>query len=161
MWPVFSQCILVLLMFTGASAGSTGGGIKFIRIVLLFKILRREIHKIIHPRSVYTVKINGKMVEEELLSGVTAFFFFYIFIFAMSVLIVSIENKDLLTSATAVVAAIGNIGPGLGMVGPMGNFADFSGLSKITLSVCMIIGRLEIYPVLLLCAPSFWKRVNI
>jgi trk system potassium uptake protein TrkH len=161
LWPVFSQCVLLLLMFIGASAGSTGGGIKCIRAILLFKIIKREIHKIIHPRSVYTVKINGKMVDEEILSGIMAFFFLYIFVFVVSTLVISMDNKDIVSSATAVIAAIGNIGPGLGTVGPAGNYSGFSVIGKAVLSLCMIIGRLEIYPVLLLCTPAFWKRVNI
>ncbi len=161
LWPAFSQIILVLLMFIGASAGSTGGGMKCIRILLLFKLVKREILRILHPRSVYSVMINGKAVNEEILSGVMAFFFVYVAIFAGSVLLVLLDNKDILSATTAVTATIGNIGPGLKMVGPMGNYADFSGLSKAVLTLCMIIGRLEIYPILLLFAPAFWKRVNI
>lgn len=161
LWPAFSQLVLVLLMFIGASAGSTGGGIKVIRVLLLFKCIKREIIKIIHPRSVYTVRINGKAVSEEILTGVMAFFFVYIAIFAVSTLILLLDIEDLTSAATAVAATIGNIGPGLKMVGPMGNYADFSPLSTIVLTVCMIVGRLEIYPILLLFAPAFWKRVNI
>lgn len=161
LWPVFSKCVLLMLMFIGASAGSTGGGIKCIRILLLFKVIKREIAKIIHPRSVYTVKFGGKMVEEETLTGVMAFFFIYIFIFVASVLVVSLDGEDIISSTTAVIATISNIGPGLGMVGPVGNYADFSVISKAVLSFCMIVGRLEIYPVLLLLTPAFWKRVNI
>jgi len=161
LWPVFSKCILILLMFIGASAGSTGGGIKCIRILLLFKVIRREIAKIIHPRSVYTVKIAGRMIEEETLSGIMAFFCLYIFVFAASVLVVSLDGKDMISTVTAVIATISNIGPGLEIVGPVGNYADFSVMSKTVLSICMIIGRLEIFPVLLLFTPTFWKRVNI
>jgi trk system potassium uptake protein TrkH len=150
LWPVFSQCLLVLLMFMGASAGSTAGGMKCIRIILLFKIIKREIIKIIHPRSVQTVKINGRAVDEEILSGIMAFFFVYIAVFTASVIVVSLDNKDMVSTATAVIACISNIGPGLGTVGPAGNFADFSIISKAVLSLCMIIGRLEIYPILLL-----------
>lgn len=161
LWPVFSKCLLVILMFMGASAGSTAGGIKCIRVLLLFKVIRREVVKIIHPRSVYTVKIGGKVVEEETISGIMAFFFVYISIFAASTLVVSLDGKDIVTSATAAIACISNIGPGLEAIGPIGNFSGFSDLSKIVLSFCMIIGRLEIYPILLMLAPSFWKRVNI
>lgn len=161
LWPLFSQWLIVLLMLIGASAGSTGGGMKCLRIILLFKIIKREIVKIIHPRSVQTVKINGSVVDEEILSGVMAFFFVYIAIFAASTVIVSLDNKDMISSSTAVLSAISNIGPGLGTVGPTGNYADFSLISKAVLSLCMIIGRLEIYPILLLFAPTFWKRVNI
>lgn len=117
--------------------------------------------KIIHPRSVYTVKVGGKAVEEETLSGIMSFFFLYIFIFIASVLVIALDGEDIVTSVTAVIATIGNIGPGLEIVGPVGNFAEFSVLSKGGLSFCMIVGRLEIYPVLILIAPTFWKRVNI
>jgi len=161
LWPVFSQSILVLLMFLGASAGSTGGGMKCLRIILLFKIIKREIIKIIHPRSVQTVKINGRVVDEEILSGVMAFFFAYVAIFAAATIIVSLDNKDMISTATAVASCLSNIGPGLGVVGPTGNYADFSDISKAVLSLCMIIGRLEIYPILLLFTPTFWKRLNI
>lgn len=161
LWPVFSQCILVLLMLIGASAGSTGGGMKCIRILMLFKIIKREIIRIIHPRSVQTVKTNGRVVDEELLSGVMAFFFIYVAVFVMSIIVVSLDNKDMVTTATSVISCIGNIGPGLGIVGPAGNYAGFSVVSKAVLSLCMIIGRLEIYPILLLFVPNFWKRVNI
>ena len=134
---------------------------KCLRIILLFKIIKREITKIIHPRSVQTVKINGSAVDEEILSGIMAFFFIYIAIFAASTAVVSLDNKDMVSSTTAVLSAISNIGPGLGIVGPTGNFADFSIISKAVLSLCMIIGRLEIYPILLLLCPTSWKRVNI
>lgn len=161
LWPSFSKSILVLLMFIGASAGSTGGGIKCIRIVLLIKAARREIIRIIHPRSVYAVKLGGKVVEEETLSGVIIFFFAYIFIFVVSVLVVSLDEKDMISNFTAVAATISNIGPGLGIVGPMGNFSEYSIVSKLVFSFCMFAGRLEVFPILLLLAPTSWKRVNI
>lgn len=161
LWPAVSKFILVLLMFIGASASSTGGGIKCIRILVLFKIVRREISKIIRPRSVQSITINGIAVDEETLSGIMTFFFLYIAIFVVSVLIVSFDCENMITSITAVAATIGNIGPGLEAVGPMGNFSDFSPLSKWVFSICMLFGRLEIYPVLLMLAPSFWKRVSI
>ena len=161
LWPSFSKAILVLLMFIGASAGSTAGGIKCIRIVLLMKLIRREVHKIIHPRSVYPVRVNGKTVGEDVLSGVTVFFYAFICIFAIALLIVSAEGKDMISNFTAVATCIGNVGPGLGIVGPMGNFSSYSVLSKAVLSFCMIAGRLEIFPILLLFAPTFWKKVNI
>lgn len=161
LWPGFSKIILVILMFTGASAGSTAGGIKNIRILLLFKAMKRELFKIIHPRAVYTVKFGGKVVEEETLTEILSFFFMYIFILIIAILIISLEGKDLVTTFTSVAATLGNIGPGLGMVGPMGNFSHFTDLSKVVLSLCMITGRLEIYPMLLLILPSFWKKVNV
>ncbi|OPZ89605.1 MAG: Trk system potassium uptake protein TrkG [Firmicutes bacterium ADurb.Bin419] len=161
LWPGFSKFILLLLMFVGASAGSTAGGIKCIRLLLLLKVAKREVSKIIHPRSVYTIKIGGNMVEEETLMGILTFFFLYVAIFTVSVLVISIDGKDIITTVTSVIATIGNIGPGLGAVGPVGNFSDFSAISKVVLSLCMIFGRLEIYPLLMILTPTFWKRVNI
>jgi len=161
LWPVFSQIVLLLLMFFGASAGSTAGGLKCVRVLLLFKIIKREAGKILHPRSVQTVKLNGKGLDEDLISGVKAFFFVYICLFAGAVLIVSIEGKDIVSTVAAVAASLNNVGPAIGLAGPTGSYADFSVLSKLTLAVCMIAGRLEIYPILLLCFPSFWKKVNI
>lgn len=161
LWPVFSKAILVVLMLVGACAGSTGGALKCIRIVLLFKAARREIVKIIHPRSVHTVKIGGKVVSEEALGAVMSYFFLYMAVLVVSTLIVALEGKDPVTSVTAVICTIGNVGPGLGVAGPVGNFSSFSLLSKIVLSVDMLIGRLEILPVLVMFSPSSWKRVNI
>jgi trk system potassium uptake protein len=160
-WPMFSKMILFFLMFIGGCAGSTAGGMKGIRIVLLLKIMKRELLQIIHPRAVYTVKFTGKTVDERTVSEALTFFFMYILIFVIAVLIISLEGKDLVTTITSVVATLGNVGPGLGLVGPMGNFSEMSDLSKMVLSLCMIIGRIEIYPILLLTLPSFWKRVNI
>jgi trk system potassium uptake protein len=148
-------------MFLGACAGSTGGAMKNIRLLLLYKVMKREIVKIIHPRAVHPVKLEGKAVDDDTVTGVLVFFFAYMMIFVLAVLIISLNGKDITTTLTAVAATIGNIGPGLGMVGAMGNYADFSALSKIVLSICMIVGRLEIFPILLLVFPSFWKKVNI
>lgn len=161
LWPVFSQAILVLLMFLGPSSGSTGGAIKMVRIVVLFKVARREVAKIIHPNSVYTVRINGRTVPETTLSGILTFFFLYITAFTLSALIVSADGQDLISSFTAVAATLGNIGPGLKIVGPLGNFGSFSVLSKLVFSFCMILGRLEIMPVLMILAPASWRRVNL
>jgi len=161
LWPTFSKTVLVLLMFIGASAGSTGGGIKCIRILVLLKIAKREVLRIIHPRSVYTVKVDGKALDENKLLAILSFFFVYLAIFVSSVLLVSLDGKDLVSTVTAVAATINNVGPGLGMVGPYGSFADFSALSKLVCTFCMIVGRLEIYPVLMIFAPVFWKKVNI
>ena len=160
LWPVFSQLILMLIMFVGASAGSTGGGIKVIRILVLFKVIKREITRTNHPRAVRSIKVNGRVMDEEMVSGVMAFFFFYILIFSAAVLLVAMEGQDIVTTVTSVIATLNNIGPGLNAVGPMGNFADLSVMSKTVLSLCMIIGRLEIYPVMLLMLPSFWKKGN-
>jgi trk system potassium uptake protein TrkH len=157
-WPVFSQCVALLLMVIGASGGSTGGGLKCIRAILLFKTVRRECGKLVHPRSVTTVKLNGKAVDEDTVRGVVVFFFLYVAIIAAGALVVSLDGKDLVSTATSVVACVANIGTGLGAAGGNANYASFSGLSKFALAACMFVGRLEIYPVLLLCAPSFWKR---
>lgn len=157
-WPVFSKTLLFFLMFVGGCAGSTGGSMKNIRILLLFKTAKRDLLKILHPRAVYCVRVGGKTVNEQTLSEVLGFFFMYIMVFCGAILIVSIEGKDLITTITSVAATIGNIGPGLNLVGPSGNFSGFTDLSKIVLSLCMIIGRLEIYPILLLAFPSFWKK---
>lgn len=161
LWPVFSKSILVVLMFIGASAGSTAGGIKCIRFVLLFKTIKREINRIIHPRSVYTVKYGGKTVDNDILSAIMNFFFIYIVIFTGALLFVSLDGFDMVSNFTAVAATIGNVGPGLGVVGPMGSFADYSDASKVVFSFVMLFGRLEIYPMLILFTPTFWKRVNI
>ena len=161
LWPVFSQLILLLIMFIGASAGSTGGGLKVVRVVVLFKVIKRELTRVIHPRAVRTIKLNGRLVDEEVVSGVMAFFYFYILIFVAAVLTVALEGEDIVTTVTSVIATLNNVGPGLGRVGPMGNFADLSVLSKAVLSLCMLIGRLEIYPIMLLMFPSFWKRGSI
>ena len=158
LWPTLSKMILVMLMFMGAMAGSTGGGIKTIRIVIIFKAIRREIDKILHPRRVKSVKIDGNVVEEETISGVFLFIFAYIIISLIAIFIVSFDNFDITTTVTSVIATLSNIGPGLEMVGPAGNFSAFSDLSKLVLSFCMLAGRLEIYPMLILFSPSLWKK---
>lgn len=158
LWPLFSKMILLSLMFFGGCAGSTAGGMKNIRFLLLFKVIRRELLKIIHPKAVYTVKFGDKSVDEDTLKGITSFFFIYMAICLGAILIVSLEGFDTMTTISSVATSIGNVGPGLEAVGPMGSFVNFSDLSKIVLSMCMIIGRLEIYPILLLFVPEFWKK---
>lgn len=158
MWPMFSKAILLILMLFGACAGSTGGGIKFIRVLLLFKTVKNEIRHIIHPNSVSRVKLEGRSVDNDIISGIFIFFFAYIAVMGAAILIVSLDNFDFMTTFSAVLATISNIGPGFEVVGPMGNFASFSVLSKIVLTCCMIIGRLEVMPILLLFSPSIWKK---
>ena len=158
LWPTLSKFILILLMFMGAMAGSTGGGIKTIRIVIIFKAIRREIDKILHPRRVKCVKIDGNIVEEETISGVMLFIFAYIVISLIAIFIVAIDGFDMTTTVTSVIATLSNIGPGLEMVGPTGNFSAFSPLSKIVLSFCMLAGRLEIYPMLIMFSPSLLRK---
>ncbi len=157
-WPVFSKTILVFLMFVGGCAGSTAGGIKNIRFLILFKAVKRDLLKMIHPKAVYSVRVDGKTINDQTLSEVLGFFFLYMMVFCGAILIVSIEGKDLVTTVTSVATTIGNVGPGLGLVGPRGSFSSFTDLSKMVFSFCMIIGRLEIYPILLLTFPQFWKR---
>lgn len=158
LWPMFSKSVLLTLMLFGACAGSTGGGIKSIRILVLFKSLFYEIKHTIHPKSVQKIKVDNKSIDEDTLKSIMIFFVAYIVIIIFSVIIVALDNFDFMTSFSAVIATVSNIGPGFEVVGPMGNFADFSILSKITLISNMILGRLEIIPVIVLFSPVVWKR---
>ena len=158
LWPMFSKIIIFILMMTGCCAGSTGGGLKLIRVAMLFKGIKREIHRTVHPRGVSVIRIDGRAVDEEIYSSVALYFFGYTAIMIIATLIVALDNFDFESTFTAVVACFNNIGPGFGMVGPMGNFSEFSGLSKMVLSVCMLLGRLEIYPLLLLSSRRTWTR---
>ncbi|NLN82109.1 MAG: TrkH family potassium uptake protein [Clostridiales bacterium] len=158
LWPTLSKVILVFLMVTGCSAGSTGGGVKLIRFIILFKAAGIELGKIFHPGSVKAVSVNGKKVDNDVVSKTALFFFIYFAVFFASVVLISIEGKDIVSSTTAVIASLSNIGPGLGIVGPAGNFAAFSPFSKVVFSFCMIAGRLEFFPVLVLFTPSVWKK---
>ena len=158
LWPEFSRILLVLLMFIGACAGSTGGAIKCSRVLLLGRCIKREIRQVIHPRAVNVVKLDGRVVDESGLRSVHIFFSAYILITLGATLLVSLDNYSFGTTFTAVVSCIGNIGPGLELVGPMGNYSLFSGFSKLILSLCMIIGRLEVLPILVLFSGNAWKR---
>ncbi len=158
LWPEFSKTIILFLMLFGACAGSTGGGLKTSRVIMVFKSLVCEIKQIIHPRSVTAVRLNGNAVESTTLTSVLRFFCSYFIIIFVVTLLISIDNVDFTTRFTAVISCMGNIGPGLGLVGPSGNFSFFSDFSKILLSLTMLIGRLEIFPILVLFAPSTWKR---
>ena len=157
-WPAVPRAILVLLMFIGACAGSTGGGIKVSRIVLLFRTMTREIGQIIHPHMVKKLKFEGRVVGQEVLRSVNAFMVAYVLIFAVSTPFVCLHGFDLVTRFTAVAATLNNIGPGLEMVGPIGNFSCFSDLSKIVLIFDMLAGRLEIFPLLVLFFRDTWKK---
>ncbi len=158
LWPQLSKMILLALMFCGACTGSTGGGMKVSRIVLLVKSVIKEIKVLAHPKSAVKVKLNGKVLEHETLRSITVFFIAYIFVFAIALFVISIDNFDFTTNFTAVAATLSNIGPGLSQVGPIRNFAIFSPLSKIVLTLVMIIGRLEIFPILVLFSPKTWKK---
>lgn len=158
LWPEFSRMLLVILMLIGACAGSTGGGMKCSRILVLLRSTRREIRSIIHPRSVSVVRLDGEPLSEQTVRTTQCYFIVYIFLIFTAALIVGIDNFSFGTTVTAVIACISNIGPGLESVGPMGNYADFSGLSKLVLSFCMILGRLEMFPILVLFSRNAWKK---
>lgn len=158
LWPQLSKAVLLLLMFIGACAGSTGGGMKVSRIVVYMKSIKREMAALIHPRSVKVMKLEGKAVDSAMLRSIFSFLSAYLVIFVVSLLIVTLDGFDLETNFSAVAATFNNIGPGLGGVGPMSNFAGYSVLSKLVLSLDMLIGRLEIFPILLLFAPNTWKK---
>lgn len=158
LWPEFSRMLLVILMFIGACAGSTGGGIKCSRVLVLFRSARREVRSIIHPRSVSVVRLDGEPLPEQTVRTTQCFFILYFFLIFAAALVVGLDNFSFGTTLTAVIACISNIGPGLEAVGPTGSFAGFSVLSKLVLSLCMIIGRLEMFPILVLFSRSAWKR---
>ena len=158
LWPTLSKIVILILMICGGMAGSTSGGIKVIRIVIVLKAIRREIDKILHPKRIKKVKIDGKILEEDIISEVFLFIGAYVVISLIGMLIVSFDGFDLVTTSTSVLATITNVGPGFDMIGPTGNFSIFSGLSKLVLSFCMLAGRLELYPMLILFSKSIWKK---
>ncbi|MGN0435899.1 MAG: TrkH family potassium uptake protein [Wujia sp.] len=157
LWPTTSQTVLIMLMFCGACAGSTGGGIKVSRFIILFKTFIKEITSYLHPRSVKKIKIEGKMVEHETLRATNVYFITFMLLFAGSILLVSLEGRDVVTNFTAVTSTINNIGPGLNMVGPTQNFSFFSEFSKCVLMFDMLAGRLELFPLLMLFCPGIWR----
>lgn len=159
LWPQTSKTILVLLMFVGACAGSTGGGIKVSRFVILIKTIIKELNSYIHPRSVKKIKVEGKPVEHEVIRSVNVYMITFILTFIVSVFLVSLEGKDLTTNFTAVAATINNIGPGLELAGPTHNFGHFGILSKIVIVFDMLAGRLELFPMLLLFHPVVIKEM--
>ena len=170
LWPAFSKCILVMIMFVGACAGSTGGGLKVSRVVVLYKGATHEMKRMLHPKQVKKISMDGHIVEHEVVRNTNAYIITYVLIFILSLLLVSLdhtgvaqmatmgENEALVTNFTAVVATINNIGPGLGAVGPAGNFAFYSWFSKLVFIFNMLAGRLELYPILLLFFPKTWRR---
>ncbi len=157
-WPAFSKGILLMLMVIGACAGSTGGGIKVARVLLIFKILQRNIRKILNPRKVMVVRNNGRAVDEKVLDNTNAYLAAYVIILVAVYLIISLDGFSIGTNLSAVLACFNNIGPGMEAVGPMCNFSVFSNLSKIVLSIAMLAGRLEIFPILVLLSRSTWKE---
>lgn len=157
-WPAFSQCVLVLLMFCGACAGSTGGGIKCSRVLILLRSVRREAHHILHPRSVEVVRLDGKVADESTIRSTMIFISAYLAIILAATLVISLDGCSFTVSFTSALTCMSNVGPGLEIVGPAGNFSAFSPLSKLVMSLCMLIGRLEIFPILVLFSRSTWRR---
>ena len=157
-WPELSRTLLVLIMFIGACAGSTGGGLKISRLLILFRGAVNEIGSLIHPRRVKKVSIDSHPIDPEMVRATNVYMIWYFLVFAVSVFLLSFDDHDMVTNFTAVTATINNIGPGLGSVGPTGNFSHFSVFSKLVLIFDMLAGRLELFPVLVLFAPSTWRK---
>lgn len=158
LWPSFAQFILILLMFFGACAGSTGGGLKISRLIIYAKTAWRNLRKMLHPNAVETVHFEGKRLDENTVRGTHAYLVVYLMIFIASVGLISLEGFDFLTNFTAVASCFNNIGPGLSKVGPLESFALYSDWSTLLLSLNMLLGRLEIFPILLVFSPAVWKR---
>ncbi len=158
LWPEFSKYILFVLMFIGACAGSTGGGIKVSRILIMLKSLKRECSSLIHPKSVKTINLSGKKIDDETVKRVNSYLVCYILIYLLSFILISFDNFSFETNFTAVSATLNNIGPGLAAVGPVGNYSEFSLLSKIVLTLDMICGRLELFPIVIMLLPQTWKK---
>ena len=157
-WPQYSRTLLVMLMFIGACAGSTGGGLKVSRVVLLLRTVKRGMRRMIHSKSVEKVRFEGRMIEEETINTCLVYLAIYCLTAVISVLLISLDNFTFEVNVTAVISCMNNIGPGLGMVGPAGNFAAFSAIPKLLLSFDMLAGRLEFFPILLLFSATTWKR---
>lgn len=158
LWPEFSRAVLVMLMLVGACAGSTGGGLKVSRLVILVRSAWAELRRLVHPHTVKVMMLDGKCVSRDTVRAVGGYFILYVLVILVSVLLVSLDNFDGSTTLTAVLATFNNIGPGLNVVGPTGNFAAFSPLSKVVLCLDMLLGRLELYPMLILMLPSTWRK---
>lgn len=159
-WPSFSKTLLVILMFVGCSAGSTGGGVKVSRVVLYFKEAVRDFKQMLRPNTVLNVRMNDRIVENNILKGVNSYLIAYVMILVISSALVSINGFDVVSSFTAVVTTLNNVGPGLEMVGPVGNYSAFSAFSKLVLTFDMLAGRLELFPIMLLFVPNTWRKVR-
>ena len=158
LWPGMLWLLLFLLMFVGGSAGSTGGGMKIMRQLLLLKNSVLELKRLVHPKAIIPVKLNGKSVSQEIIFKVMAFFLIYMIIFALGTLLMSIIGLDFETAIGATIATLGNIGPGIGEVGPNGNYAAIPVVGKWILSFLMLLGRLELFTILIILTPAFWKK---
>lgn len=158
LWSDSAKMVLILVMFIGGCAGSTGGGMKVVRILILLRYSRAELFKVIHPRAIRAVKFNNKNVSDEIVNSIVSFVVIYLLVFLLSTLILSVLGMDIITSFTASIATLGNIGPGLNVVGPMSSFDSVPALGKLVLIANMWIGRLEVYTVILLFTPEFWSK---
>lgn len=157
-WPNFSRILLVLLMVVGACSGSTCGAMKFVRVILVWKVLVRELRRLIHPQGVYKIKLGSKFVEEPVLTGVCAFFILYVVLLALSTLVLTLFSPDIMSAATAAITCLGGVGPGLGRVGPAMDFTAISPAGQNILSFLMLLGRLEVFSFLVLFSPDFWRK---
>lgn len=158
LWPSLSKSLLLFLMFVGACAGSTGGGLKCARLLILLKSMRNNVRTVLHPQRIHAVRVNGRVVSDELVKNVNAYFVAYVQIMVISMLLISLDGFGTVTNLTAVTACFSNVGPGFGLVGPVGNYAAFSVFSKLVLIVDMLAGRLEIFPILVLFSRSAWRH---
>ena len=158
LWPSISKAILFVLMFIGACAGSTAGGLKVSRVVVLCKNVKSNLRHMLHPRSVDSIRFEGKKLDKEIVTNVSSYFAIYFICFTLIFLILSFEQFDLETNVSAVAACFNNIGPGLSKVGPMGGYSIYSPFSKVVLSFAMLLGRLEILPMVLLFSPAVWFK---
>lgn len=158
LWPDSSRFILFMLMFIGGCAGSTSGGMKVVRLLLMLKYAYKVLFRMIHPKAVTPVRLNGRVVPEDVMTSIVSFLVIYILIFFTSSSLLSFMGMDFVTAMSASIATLGNVGPGLGLVGPMNSFDSIPDLGKLLLIVNMWIGRLEIFTVMVLLMPAFWKR---
>jgi len=157
-WPAFSNMLVFVLLFIGGSAGSTTGGLKIIRTIVIFRYLLCEIKRLIHPKGIFNIKIGGKIIEDDVVKSTLGFYLFYLFIFISTALVLSATGLDIKTALASAASAIGNIGPGLGGIGPTENWGHLTDIAKWLTSFCMLLGRLEIFTVMVLFSRSFWKR---
>jgi len=158
LWPTYSRIVLCILTFCGACAGSTAGGLKISRVIIFLKAAKQDLNKMLHTHAVTTVRFEGKPLDEKVLRGVHNYFNIYMLLLTLSVLLLSLDGFDIVSTFTAVLTCFNNVGPGLEMVGPMGSFADFSAPAKLLLSFDMLAGRLELYPMLALFSPRLWRK---
>jgi len=157
-WPAFSKILLFMLIFIGGCSSSAGGGIKAVRILLILRLVARGIATRLHPNAVVTVKLNGRTVPGDTVSGIANFTFLYIVVIFVFTIFLSLNNYDLVTTLSSVVTCTGNVGPGLGLTGPKGNFSIYAPAAKLLLSFLMICGRLEFFAVFTLLIPKFWRH---